>query len=377
MGPPGGPFLRALRRPVTRLGLLAVAALSLAIGPAPGCAQEGVPWTFRWGPQRTDLVRFNRVEGLSMGARGQVRLGSPVGPLSVTAESRLATADREANVLLSVAGQGLRRRIEWSVFHELAGVEERSRPLGIGNSVTALFLGRDDGDYYRRSGTSVEWTTPSPGRRSLRLRAHAERHRSVETRTRFALAHVADDGWAFRENPAAGEGWEVGGLAEIAPWWGADPRRPRGGMVLSVQGGTGVAEYVRASWEGALALPLGRDVGLRLEAALGRAWGEPTPQRRWILGGPISLRGYGPRAAEGRAFSRARGEVSRDFAFGSVGLFSDLGWAGEPWKGGPGDTLVAVGAGLSLLEGLIRTDAAWAVRAPRGFRLELYLDASR
>ncbi len=353
-----------------------MAALVLALASGSASAQEGVPWTFRWGPQRTDLVRFNRVEGLSVGARGQVRPASPAGFLSVTAVSRLGTADWAANGRLSVAAEGLRHRVEWSVFHELAGVEERSRPLGIGNSTTALLLGRDDGEYYRRSGSAVEWTTPAGRRTGFRARGYAERHRAVQTGTRFNLAHVSDNGWMFRENLAAGEGWELGALVGIAPWWGSDPRKLQGGMVLEIQGATGAAEYVRTFWEGTLAVPLFRDLGLRLEAATGRAWGEPSPQRTWILGGPTSLRGYGPRAAEGRAFSRGRGELSRRFAFGSLTLFSDVGWAGDPWEGGPEDALVALGTGLSVLEGLIRVDAAWGVRAPRGFRMELYLDGT-
>ncbi|MEJ2203305.1 MAG: hypothetical protein P8170_04285 [Gemmatimonadota bacterium] len=336
-----------------------------------------MPWTLRWGPQRTDLVRFNRVEALSVGARGQVRLGSPLGPLSLTAISRLGTADREANVRLSVAGESLRRRISWSVFHELAGVDETARPLRIGNSVTALFMGRDDGEYYRRSGTALEWTPPSSRRRTFRVRGYAEHHRSVETGTRFSIGHLADEGWTFRDNLVAGEGWELGTLVELAPWWGTDPRKPQGGLMFGAQGGTGDTEYVRAYGGGVLAFSFARDLGLRLEVAGGRAWGKPTPQRLWILGGPTTLRGYGPRILEGRAFSRARGELGRDFAFGPLMLFADAGWAGNPSSGRLADALVSVGAGLSLVEGLVRVDAAWGLRAPRGFRLELYLDGVR
>jgi hypothetical protein len=33
-----------------------------------------------------------------------------------------------------------------------------------------------------------------------------------------------------------------------------------------------------------------------------------------------------------------------------------------------------VGIGLSLLDGLIRFDGAWAIREPDGFRFDAYLD---
>jgi hypothetical protein len=39
--------------------------------PAPPSPQ--MPRTLRWGPQRPDLVRYNRVENLFVGVRGQIR----------------------------------------------------------------------------------------------------------------------------------------------------------------------------------------------------------------------------------------------------------------------------------------------------------------
>ena len=61
----------------------------LTLGDLPAPPAQHVPRTFRWGLQRPDLVRYNRVEGLSMGARGQVRPDTRFGPLSVTATARV------------------------------------------------------------------------------------------------------------------------------------------------------------------------------------------------------------------------------------------------------------------------------------------------
>jgi len=70
-----------------------------------------------------------------------------------------------------------------------------------------------------------------------------------------------------------------------------------------------------------------------------------------------------------------RAELAKTFSFGAVSVFSDVGWAGDRdrmrWK----DSLYSVGSGLSLLDGLIRVDAAWGLRAPKGLRLDVYLDA--
>ena len=50
-----------------------------------------VPTTLRWGPQRPDLLRFNRVEALSIGARAQIRPSTLAGPVSITATARLGS----------------------------------------------------------------------------------------------------------------------------------------------------------------------------------------------------------------------------------------------------------------------------------------------
>ncbi|MDP2957808.1 MAG: hypothetical protein Q8N53_15385, partial [Longimicrobiales bacterium] len=67
-------------------------------------------------------------------------------------------------------------------------------------------------------------------------------------------------------------------------------------------------------------------------------------------------------------------EVARHFAFGAVSVFGDGGWAGERGAFALDEALTSAGVGLSLVDGLIRADAAWGLRSPRGFRLELVLD---
>lgn len=339
---------------------------------APG--QMSTPWTFRWGLQRTDLMRYNRVEGVSVGARVQAYPATPVGPLSATATVRFGSEDRVPNVRLDVARETLRRRVTLSGYHELAAVDEDARHLGLGNSVTALILGRDDGEYYRRTGGALEVRPPSSERRSYRLRAFAERHERVGVHTAFALGHVGSGSWDFRPNLAAQEGWDVGEAVTLTPWWGTDPRRAQGGLDLGFQVGHGTWRYRVATAGASVALPLPGDFRIAAEAAGGTSWGE-TPRQRWFyLGGASTLRGYEPVAMTGTSYGRVRGEVARLFSFGAVSLFSDGGWAGTRDDVDLGEALWSAGVGLSLVDGLIRADAAWGLSDPRGFRLELYLD---
>jgi hypothetical protein len=287
---------------------------------------------------------------------------------------RVASADHEPDGRLDVTKEGLGHRVTWSAFHELAAVSEGGGHLRLGNSAMAALFGRDDGDYYRRSGFSVEWSPPSFVHRSFIVRGYVEHHSPVETSTNFAVRRVGDDSWVFRDNLIASQGWELGGVVGITPWWGSDPRSTQGGVGLTLQGSGGTWEYARIVLEGRVVFPLPSDFRFTVEVAGGTSWGDPPPQRLWLMGGATTLRGYGPRALEGPSFGRSRGELARHFAFGALYLFSDVAWAGEREGIRLDDALHSAGVGLSLADGLIRMDAAWGLRSPKDFRLEAYLD---
>jgi len=77
------------------------------------------------------------------------------------------------------------------------------RPLGVGNSVTALLFGRDDGDYYGATGVEVAWMPPVVARRGYRVRLYAERQRAASRETDGSM--LGWIGWdaGFRPQPVA------------------------------------------------------------------------------------------------------------------------------------------------------------------------------
>lgn len=342
----------------------------------PSAPLPQMPRTLRWGIQRPDLIRYNRVEGLSVGARGQIRPHTFVGPLSITVTGRIGHADLEPDLALDVSRETLRRKVSLQGYHGLATLDPDARHLGLGNSVMALLFGRDDGDYYRRSGAALEWTPPSTGRRTYRLRGYVEYHRPLDVDTDFALFRFWKDDWSFRPNLQADEGWEYGGLLEISPWWGSDPRLAQGGLSVRLLGATGMADFVRGSLTGTVVLPLPEELRLGLEAGIGGISGSPSVQRLWYVGGPQTLRGYGPRTMGGSDMLRGRAELARTFSFGAISLFSDYAWAGSLDTYRARDGFYAVGVGLSVLDGLIRLDAAYGLKQPTDFRIDLYLDGA-
>jgi hypothetical protein len=73
---------------------------------------------------------------------------------------------------------------------------------------------------------------------------------------------------------------------------------------------------------------------------------------------------------------RARLELARSTPYANIGIFSDWAWAGDR----VGELRFdhgrrAVGAGASVFDGLIRLGVTRALDAPRGWRVDLYLDA--
>src|SRR5206468_2284847 len=98
------------------------------------------PWQFQVRPPRWGLARYNRVEGLGLGARGDLDLGR----LRLDGTAYIATTDGEADLQAGVVHETGAARFRFAGYRRLAGVDPTARSLGIGNSLGALLLGRDD-----------------------------------------------------------------------------------------------------------------------------------------------------------------------------------------------------------------------------------------
>ncbi len=361
-----------------------------------------VPWRFDWGWRGQDLFRYNRVEGPTVGGRLEWELGDRY---ALGASGFFGLADLRPKARLELERSSVLRRLALGAYHELQSVDPQAGNFGLGNSLDALFFGRDNGEYYRATGIDFAWRRPRGSRESFRFRAYAERHRAVENNIDFALFRVFDGDWSFRPNVPADEANEAGAEVRVSPWWGHDPLKPQFGVEFHARGATwrpvgggeaGVGgaqgaeggaqeaggarrDYVQASATARAIIPV-RGEGwdgwrLGLEAAGGSTWGAAPIQRSWFLGGPSSLRGHPASVVSGPAFLRGRVEVSRVFHGVGGSLFTDAGWAGEASDFTAGDLLYGVGIGGSILEGLVRLDLSQGLNGPqRGFRVQLYLD---
>ena len=350
--------------------------LGRAVGLMPG--MPGLTRSaLRWAPRDPTMFRYNRVEGLSFG----VRYDAERGDLAIDAAARLGLADFTPNVELGLTRTTPGTRYRASAYTRLASVDPATRPLGVGNSLSAALFGRDDGDYFRAHGVELAGA-PAPSRsRWYEWRLYAELQRTAQKETDVSLRRLWDGDHRFRQMVAAARADQVGASLGLRGQRGADPSRLVLGGNLFLEGVAGAYRFARASVATRATFPL--PVGLRtsLEAAAGSALGQVPPQSLWYLGGPATLRGYPGAAAVGDAFWRARVDLGTSFAAARVTLFGDAGWAGSrrdfadnaPFTGEP---LLSWGVGASFLDGLVRLDFARGLRRPAGWRVDLYWDGA-
>jgi len=322
-----------------------------------------------WGLER-GLIRYNRVEGLSIGSAMSIPMG---GATSVTLEGRIGTGDRDPNLGLSLdRGPEDRRWTLSGYFHRLAPMAEETHPFSFSHNLGNLLFGTDHGQYYRATGASLGY-----GRVGKRVRwsleAFRERQRSVEQTTDFFLLEPVRDYTA----PVVLEAEPLdltGGRASLSWFAGVDPN----GLILTgrmaAEAAGGDARYQRLSATLSATHPLPLGLAGAVEVGAGAIWGDDPVQRQLFLGGSGSLRGFHTNAFYGQSIWRARAEIGSGFAGARLALFGDAGWAGPRAAFALKDPAASLGIGVSLLDGLFRADLAHAVLRGSQWKLHIYLD---
>jgi hypothetical protein len=346
-----------------------------ALGDALRIGLPSAPWQvagaeFTWGLSGAGLIRYNRVEALSVGAQGALDLGK----LQLEAEARLGVADLEPNGELRVLREG--RSVGWTLagYRRLAEMDPSTRALGLGNSFNALFFGRDDGEYFRTLGAELRARPADVASNAWAFRLFLERQRTAAAETDFSVPHLFNSGHVFRLNRPADRAQQSGAEAVFRYDRGLNPEGLRWGVELQTLGSTGTFDFTRAALTTHLIFPLGGPLTGSLEAAAGWSGGALPVQSLWYLGGPGSLRGYDGATVGGESFWRGRAEIGAGIPGARLALFSDAGWAGSRDAFTTDPSLIGAGVGASFMDGLIRVDLARALRRPTGWRLDFYLN---
>jgi hypothetical protein len=344
--------------------------LGRAVGLLPQTPWHAHAPSLRFGPGGTGLMRYNRVEALSLGAR----MGFDFGRLTADVTARVGTADRWPNVEVGVEHPGSDVSLRVAGFRRLAAANPDTRPLGIGNSLGALLLGRDDGVYYYGWGGELLLRPAPTAARSYEWRLFAEWQRPADKETDLSLPHLLRDRHEFRPNVRADVAREFGTALTLRGARGVSTRGVTVGAELTMAANLGTYEFARTSLTTRLTAPLPRRLLGAVELAAGATGGDAPVQGLWYLGGPATLRGYPGGVIAGPDFWRARVEVANASPGVRLAAFGDAGWAGLGTAFTRGRPLVAAGIGASFLDGIVRVDLARALVSPKGWRVDFYVD---
>ena len=317
-------------------------------------------------------LRYNRVEGLSFGARVDQTLGAGY---SVHANGRIGVADREPNAELTASRSDLKSTLSVTAYNRLVSASDWGSPLSLGSSISAFLFGRDEGFYYRASGLEIGSSPDEPSGSALTWSLFAEQERTALQRTTLSLARVFH-GSVFEPNFTAHRAIYGGARTRYIATYGLDPQGFRlfsDGRLEAAYADTGA--YGRAAFDITASHGIGNGAAA-LTLGAGSSVGFLPAQRNWYLGGSQTVRGQRPGREAGDAFWLARAEVARGVGVIRPVIFADLGWAGDRrnWQS-IGVPMSGVGAGTSILDGLIRFDVARGINPERQWRVDTYIEA--
>ncbi|WP_373070406.1 hypothetical protein [Gemmatimonas sp.] len=322
----------------------------------------------------SDLLRFNRVEGVSAGVNVSQVLGAGY---TLNAVGRIGHADLHANGELSLARSNGARTVTATVYHRLAATNpEWGGGLSLGPSLPAFIYGRDEGFYYRTMGAEL-------GERRERRSGVLEYKLFIERQwtagdtnvvNTFSLAKLVADR-RFRRNIESEQLSVTGVSGTYSRVLLERPKGLRFTTVLNGEAGTGTFQYARASVEGTATRPVGR-FATALTGAIGNSIGDVPRQRGWFVGGVRTVRGQIAGTQDGDAFWLARAEVGTKQGFLRPVGFFDIGWAGIREAFGKVQPQRGAGIGVGLLDGLIRVDFSRGLYPLKQWRTDFYLSAA-
>jgi hypothetical protein len=339
---------------------------ALSMGAQPNFSQ--LPWT-----AEMDNVRYNRIEGLSVGGRVDQQLGAGY---SLHADGRIGVADREPNVQLTGARSDLQRTLSVTAYNRLVSAGDWGNPLTLGSSISSFLFGRDEGFYYRASGLELNSVPDEASGGAFIWSLFAEQERTALQRTTFSLARVVH-GSAFEPNFVAQRGIFVGARTRYTGTIGLDPQSFRLFTDFRLEGAhADTGTYGRAALDLTASHGIGDAGAAALTVAAGTSVGILPAQRFWYLGGSQTVRGQRPGREAGDAFWLARAELAHGVGVIRPVVFADFGWAGDRnnWSK-IGLPMSGVGAGTSIMDGLIRFDVARGINPEREWRVDTYIEA--
>ena len=338
----------------------------------PGRMLSGLPRARPGVSSLSDIAHVNRVQGLALG----IGAGLVPGPnLTLRPRVGFGTSDQRLSADLTVQWEHGPTTVILAGGHRLQDLDDTPRISTVVNSLLSQEGGRDQGDYalVDRGRLGVARRI-GPGT-TLTLAGGVERAHSVR-------AEASPARGAYRPNPALGAGRLAVGRVALEHASARLDRDAAATFALALEGGSGAAEYARATLAASLLEPIGAGaVLLRVEGGAGTS--ELPPYRSFAIGGWGTLPGEPFRAFGGRRYALGQLEYRIDAPFPALPLgsfvstgpritiapFLTVGWTGGgigglPWQPSR-EARPVVGVALEWLHRLIRVETGASLRTGR------------
>jgi Hemolysin activation/secretion protein len=318
----------------------------------------------------SDLLRYDRVQGLSFGLGYRVRAPG-MQFTSLYGTLRYGLSDDRVTGRLALVRDAPEGRFALSGYRDLADLDPFSPGHTPGNTLDALFVAHDNADYALAEGGSASFETSLRTGLDLALAARVERETSVVRKAKSAINDVLGGDGRFPTNPPVDEGTFAGGSARLTHTAGV-----RWSLTADVLGGdagtTGrLFGDVRAS--------AGGDAGATIRLKAGVATSPTLQQSLFRLGGPATVRGFEYGSARGQAFWAAQLDVAPFGGRLRPVAFVDAGQSDRPADLFSSRALVGAGVGASFFRGVLRLDLSHPITPDDGgkVRFDIVVQAVR
>lgn len=333
---------------------------SLLSSPVPGIAFERI----------SDLLQYNRVQGLSFGFGYQVPVPGVRGA-NMYATLRYGLSDERVTGRLAMVRVAPASRITLSLYRDIADLDPFAAGRTFSNTFNGLFAGHDNGDYALAGGSAIRLERTVRRGLDLVLDGRVEHLRSVSRVARSAVNDFLGGTGLFPPNPPVDEGTFGGASAQLRR-----VGQTRWTVTADVLGGSG---QTTGRVFGHVMRSLGTGLGLTVRLKAGVATEPTMPQAFFRLGGLNTIRGFEYGVLRAPAFWAGQLDITPFGGKVRPVAFLDAGQAARVSRLLSSTALVGGGIGLSLFRGIIRFDLSRPI-SPRGsdkVRFDLVIRGAR
>lgn len=311
----------------------------------------------------SDLLQYNRVQGLSLGLGYQVPVSGSAARLHATL--RYGVSDERVTgrlTLLLNAGPGL---LVLTGYRDISDLDPFSPGRTVANTLNGLFAGHDNGDYALSRGAGLQLEKPLKPGLELILSGRVEHLTSVSRVARSAINDFFGGSGVFPPNPPVHEGTFAFISAQAR-----SRGRSRWSATADVLGGGG---RTTGRLYGDLRRRVGRGWGVTLRLKAGVATEPTTPQALFRVGGVNTVRGFEYASLRGPAFWAGQLDMTPFNGRVRPVAFIDAGQASRISRLFSSTARVGAGVGLSLFRGLLRFDLSHPVSPDHGGKVRFDL----